>query len=134
MKTLIKRWNHPDSRALLYLVLVAAMLAANFILAGLTMRDGLPAFPSFPGWQVWRLALLTSPIIMLLAYMFRDMAVMTFGGMVLFWLILAAYYFVKSVWFWMVPVPNPTDILFMAGFTTGIAYFFTLFYLLLNLR
>lgn len=134
MKGLIKRWRHPDNRVHVYVVLVAVMLAVNFILAGLTMRDGLPAFPGFPGWQVWRLALFTSPIIILLGYMFRDMAVMTFGGMALFWLILAAYYFVKSVWFWMVPVPNPTDILFMAGFTTGIAYFFTLFYFLLNLR
>ncbi len=134
MKGLIRRWRHPDNRVHVYVVLVAVMLAVNFILAGLTMRDGLPAFPGFPGWQVWRLALFTSPIIILLAYMFRDMAVMTFGGMALFWLILAAYYFVKSVWFWMVPVPNPTDILFMAGFTTGIAYFFTLFYFLLNLR
>lgn len=134
MKGLIKRWRHPDNRVHVYVVLVAVMLAVNFILAGLTMRDGLPASPGFPGWQVWRLALFTSPIIILLAYMFRDMAVMTFGGMALFWLILAAYYFVKSVWFCMVPVPNPTDILFMAGFTTGIAYFFTLFYVLLNLR
>ncbi|MGC0946803.1 hypothetical protein WKH55_20390 [Pantoea agglomerans] len=134
MKALIKRWRHPDSRDHLYLVLIAVTLAANFILSGLTMREGLPGFPGFPGWQVWRLALFTSPVIVLLAYLFRDMAVMTFWAMALCWLILAAYYLVRGVWFWMVPVPQPIDILFMAGFTTGIAYFLTLFYFLLNLR
>jgi hypothetical protein len=134
MKALIKRWRHPDSRVHLYVVLVSVMLAANFILSALTMREGLPGFPGFPGWQVWRLALLTSPAIVLLAYLFRGMSVMTFWGMALCWLILAAYYFVKGVWFWMVPVPHPIDILFMAGFTTGIAYFLTLFYVLLNIR
>ncbi|NEG64306.1 hypothetical protein GQQ23_18480 [Pantoea agglomerans] len=134
MKALIERWRHPDSRDHLYLLLIAVMLAANFILSGLTMREGLPGFPGFPGWQVWRLALFTSPVIVLLAYLFRDMAVMTFWAMALCWLILAAYYLVRGVWFWMVPVPQPIDILFMAGFTTGIAYFLTLFYFLLNLR
>ncbi|WP_191923506.1 hypothetical protein [Pantoea agglomerans] len=134
MKAMIQRWHHADNRDHLYLVLIAVMLAANFTLSGLTMREGLPGFPGFPGWQVWRLALLTSPVIVLLAYLCRNMAVLTFGAMVLFWLILAAYYFVKSVWFWMVPVPHPIDILFMAAFTTGIAYFLTLFYFLLNLR
>ncbi|MGC1086407.1 hypothetical protein [Pantoea agglomerans] len=134
MKALIKRWRHPDGRDHLYLVLIAVTLAANFILSGLTMREGLPGFPGFPGWQVWRLALFTSPVIVLLAYLFRDMAVMTFWAMALCWLILAAYYLVRGVWFWMVPVPQPIDILFMAGFTTGIAYFLTLFYFLLNLR
>ncbi|MSE17120.1 hypothetical protein GKC49_19005 [Pantoea agglomerans] len=134
MKALIKRWRHPDSRDHLYLVLIAVTLAANFILSGMTMREGLPGFPGFPGWQVWRLALFTSPVIVLLAYLFRDMAVMTFWAMALCWLILAAYYLVRGVWFWMVPVPQPIDILFMAGFTTGIAYFLTLFYFLLNLR
>lgn len=134
MKALIKRWRHPDNRDHLYLVLIAVTLAADFILSGLTMREGLPGFPGFPGWQVWRLALFTSPVIVLLAYLFRDMAVMTFWAMALCWLILAAYYLVRGVWFWMVPVPQPIDILFMAGFTTGIAYFLTLFYFLLNLR
>ncbi|AOE42637.1 hypothetical protein BEE12_22885 (plasmid) [Pantoea agglomerans] len=134
MKALIKRWRHPDSRDHLYLVLIAVTLAANFILSGLTMREGLPGFPGFPGWQVWRIALLTSPVIVLLAYLCRYLAGVTFWAMALFWLILAAYYLVRGVWFWMVPVPHPTDILFMAGFTTGIAYFFTLFYFLLNLR
>lgn len=134
MKALIKRWSHPDSRDHLYLVLIAVTLAANFTVSVLTMREGLHGFPGFPGWQVWRLALLTSPVIILLAYLCRDMAVLTFGAMVLFWLILAAYYFVRGVWFWMVPVPHPIDILFMAAFTTGIAYFLTLFYFLLNLR
>lgn len=131
MKAMIQRWHHADNRDHLYLVLIAVMLAANFILSGLTMREGLPGFP---GWQVWRLALFTSPVIVLLAYLFRDMAVMTFWAMALCWLILAAYYLVRGVWFWMVPVPQPKDILFMAGFTTGIAYFLTLFYFLLNLR
>ncbi|MGC0797382.1 hypothetical protein WKH24_22055 [Pantoea agglomerans] len=134
MKALIQRWRHPDNKDHLYVVLVAVMLAANFILSGLTMREGLPGFPGFPGWQVWRLALFTSPVIVLLAYLFRYLAGVTFWAMALCWLILAAYYLVRSVWFWMVPVPQPTDILFMAGFTTGIAYFLTLFYFLLNLR
>ena len=134
MKAMIQRWHHADNRDHLYLVLIAVMLAANFILSALTMREGLPGFPGFPGWQVWRLALLMSPAFVLLAYLFRDMSVMTFWGMALCWLILAAYYVVKGVWFWMVPVPHPIDILFMAGFTTGIAYFLTLFYVLLNIR
>jgi len=134
MKALIKRWLHPDSRDHLFVILIAVTLAANFTVSGLTMREGLSGFTGFPGWQVWRLALLTSPVIILLAYLCRGTAVLTFGAMVLFWLILAAYYFVKSVWFWMVPIPHPIDILFMAAFTTGIAYFLTLFYFLLNLR
>lgn len=134
MKALIQRWRHPDNKDHLYVVLVAVMLAANFTVSVLTMREGLPGFPGFPGWQVWRLALFTSPVIVLLAYLCRDLAGVTFWVMVVFWLILAAYYLVKGVWFWMVPVPHPIDILFMAGFTTGIAYFFTLFCFLLNLR
>lgn len=134
MKALIKRCRHPDSRVHLYVVLIAVMLATNFILSGLTMREGLTGFPGFPGWQVWRLALLTSPVIILLAYLFRDLAGVTFWMMAACWLILAAFYLVGGVWFWAMPVPSPKDILFFAGLTTGIAYFFTLLLTLLNLR
>lgn len=134
MKELIKRWLHPDSRDHLSVVLIAVMLAANLTISALTMREGLPGFPGFPGWQVWRLALFTSPVIVLLAYLFRDMAVMTFLVMAACWLILAAFYLVGGIWFWAMPVPSPKDILFFAGLTTGIAYFFTLLFTLLNLR
>ncbi|MBK5017949.1 hypothetical protein [Pantoea sp. S62] len=131
MKGLIRRWRHPDNRVHAYVVLVAVMLAVNFTVSGLTMRDGLTGFP---GWQVWRLALLASPVIVLLAYLFRDMAVMTFWAMVVLWLMVAAFYLVWGVWFWAIPIPDSRDILFMAGFTTGIAYFFTLLFTLLNIR
>jgi len=134
MRALITRWRHPDSRVHLYVVLVAVMLATNFTVSVLTMREGLPGFPGFPGWQVWRLALVTSPVIVLLAYLFRDMAVMTFWAMALCWLLLAAFYLVCGVWYWMMPVFYSSDFLFMAGVTTGIAYFLTLFYVLLNIR
>lgn len=133
MKVLIKRWRHPDSRVHLYVVQIAVMLAVNFIVSSLTMREGLLGFPGFPGWQLWRLALSMSPVIVLLAYVFRDMAFMTFRVMAACWLILAAYYLVCGVWYWVAPVPSPKDILFFAGLTTGIAYFFTLFFTLLNL-
>lgn len=134
MKMMIQRWSHPDNRDCLYVILTAVMLAANLTVSALTMREGLPGFPGFPGWQVWRLALFTSPVIVLLAYVFRDMAVMTFWVMVACWLFLAAFYLVWGVWFWAVPVPGPKDILFFAGLTTGIAYFFTLLFPVLNLR
>lgn len=134
MKALIKRWLHPDSRDHLFVILIAVTLAANLTVSALTMYEGLTGFPSFPGWQVWRLALFTSPIIVLLAYLFRDMAVMTFLVMAAFWLMLAAFYLVWGVWFWAMPVPSPKDILLFAGLTTGIAYFFTLLFTLLNLR
>ncbi|MEN4527455.1 hypothetical protein [Pantoea agglomerans] len=134
MKGLIRRWRHPDNRVHVYVVLVAVMLTVNFTVSGLMMREGLTGFPDFPGWQVWRLALLASPVIVLLAYLFRDMAVMTFMVMVVLWLMVAAFYLVWGVWFWAIPVPDPRDILFMAGFTTAIAYFFTLLFTLLNIR
>lgn len=134
MKELIKRWLHADNRDHLYVILIAVTLAANLTVSALTMREGLPGFPGFPGWQVWRLTLFTSPVIVLLAYLFRDMAVMTFLVMAACWLFLAAFYLVWGVWFWAVPVPGPKDILFFAGLTTGIAYSFTLLFFLLNLR
>ncbi len=134
MKALIKRWLHPNSRDHLSVVLIAVMLAANLTVSALTMREGLPGFPGFPGWQVWRLALFTSPVIVLLAYIFRQMAGITFWVMATCWLVLAAFYLIWGVWFWVVPVPGPKDILFFAGLTTGIAYFFTLIFTLLNFR
>lgn len=134
MKALIQCWRRPNSRVHLYVVLVAVMLAVNFTVSSLTMGEGLPGFPGFPGWQVWRLALLTSPVIVLLVYLFRDMAFITFWAMLLCWLILAAFYLVWGVWFWAMPVPDPKDILFMTGLTTGGAYFFTLLLTLLNAR
>lgn len=134
MKALIKRWLHPNSRDHLFVILIAVTLAANLTVSALTMREGLPGFPGFPGWQVWRLVLFTSPIIVLLAYIFRQMAGITFWVMAICWLVLAAFYLVWGVWFWAVPVPGPKDILFFAGLTTGIAYFFTLIFTLLNFR
>lgn len=134
MKELIKRWLHADNRDHLYVILIAVTLAANLTVSALTMREGLPGFPGFPGWQVWRLALFTSPVIVLLAYVFRNLANVTFRVMAACWLILAAFYLVGGIWFWAMPVPSPKDILFFAGLTTGIAYFFTLLFTLLNLR
>ncbi|KAF6677081.1 hypothetical protein [Pantoea sp. EKM20T] len=134
MKGLIKRWLHPDSREHLFVILIAVTLAVNFTVSGLTMREGLTGFPDFPGWQVWRLALFTSPVIVLLAYLFRGLAGVTFWVMAACWLILAAYYLIGGVWYWVVPVPSPKDILSTAGLTTGIAYFFTLLFTLLNIR
>lgn len=133
MKALIKRWLHPDSRVHLYVILIAVTLAANLTVSGLMMREGLNGFPGFPGWQVWRLALFTSPVIVLLAYVFRNMAFMTFHLMAACWLILAAFYLIGGVWYWEVLVPSPIDIFSIAGLSTGFAYFFTLFFTLLNL-
>jgi hypothetical protein len=134
MKALIKRWRHPDNRDHLYVVLIAVTLAVNLTVSGLTMCEGLAGFPGFPGWQVWRLVLFTSPVIVLLAYLFRVLAGVTFWVMAACWLILAAYYLIGGVWYWVVPVPNLKDILSTAGLTTGIAYCFTLLFTLLNLR
>ncbi|MEN4709159.1 hypothetical protein [Pantoea agglomerans] len=132
MKALIKRWLHPDSTEHLFVILIAVTLAANFTVSALTMREGLSGFPGFPGWQVWRLALFASPVIVLLAYLVRELAGATFCAMAACWLILAAFYVVWGVWFWAMPVPDAKDILFMTGLTTGVGYFFTLLLTLLN--
>lgn len=134
MKGLIKRWLHPDSTEHLFVILIAVMLAANLTVSALTMREGLPGFPGFPVWQVWRLALFTFPVIVLLAYLFRELAGVTFCAMAACWLILAAYYLISGVWYWVVPVPSPKDILLFAGLSTGIAYFFKLLLILFNFR
>lgn len=133
MKALIKRWFHPQSRETLFVILIAVTLAANFTVSGLAMYEGLTSFPGFPGWQVWRLALLTSPVIVLLAYRFRLLACVIFWVMAACWLILAAYYLIGGVWYSAMPVPNPKDILLFSALTTCIAYFFTLLFALLNL-
>lgn len=133
MKTLIKRWLHPDSRDHLSVVLIAVMLAGNLTVSALTMREGLPSFPGFPGWQVWRLALFTSPVIVLLAYLVRELAGVIFWVMAACWLMLAAYYLICGIWYWVMPVPNPKDILLFSGLTICITYFFTLLLNLLDL-
>ncbi|MGC0860102.1 hypothetical protein [Pantoea agglomerans] len=133
MKTLIKRWLHPDSRDHLSVVLIAVMLAGNLTVSALTMREGLPSFPGFPGWQVWRLALFTSPVIVLLAYLVRELAGVIFWVMAACWLMLAAYYLFCGIWYWVMPVPNPKDILLFSGLTICITYFFTLLLNLLDL-
>lgn len=129
MKVMIQRWSHPDNRDCLYVILTAVMLAANFTVSGLTMREGLTGPLGFP---VWRLALFTSPVIVLLVYLLRELAGVTFWVMAACWLFLAAFYLVWGVWFWAVPVPDPKDILLFAGLTTGIAYSFTLLLFLLD--